>query len=79
MKRLSVCLVAVLLCWMLAGCSFRSGSAGNDRRFMVTALGFSESGDNITVTAEIVTVNSESAKSEPTSQVLSYTENGSFE
>lgn len=76
MKKLSVCLVAVFLCCMLAGCSFRSGSAGNDRRFMVTALGFSESGDNITVTAEIVTVNSESAKAEPSPQTLSYTANG---
>ena len=75
MKKLSVCLVAVIFCFMLAGCSFTSGSAGNDRRFMVTALGFSGS-ENITVTAEIVTVNSESAKAEPSPQTLSYTANG---
>lgn len=73
MKKLSVCLVAVFLCCMLAGCSFTSGSAGNDRRFMVTSLGFSENGDNITLTAEIVTVNSESAEREPSPQVLSCT------
>ena len=76
MKKLSLLLANVIMCCMLAGCSFTSGSAGNDRRFMVTALGFSEIGDNITVTAEIVTVNSESAKSEPTSQVLSYNAKG---
>ena len=75
MKKLSVCLAAVFFCCTLAGCSFRSGSAGNDRRFMVTALGFSGS-EKITVTAEIVTVNSESAKAEPTPQTLSYTANG---
>ncbi|MGN0494124.1 MAG: hypothetical protein ACI4F7_10790 [Acutalibacteraceae bacterium] len=76
MKRLLICITAVIMCCTLAGCQITSGSAGNDRRFMVTALGFSESGDNITVTAEIVTVNSESAKAEPTPQVLSFTADG---
>lgn len=76
MKKLSVCLAAVIICCTLAGCQITSGSAGNDRRFMVTALGFSEGGDNITVTAEIVTVNSESAKAEPSPQTLSCTANG---
>ena len=58
---------------MLCGCSTPVGTQ-NDRRFMVTALGFSGN-DDITLTAEIVTVNSESAESEPYTQVLTYTAN----
>lgn len=71
MKRLIICVFSALICITLVGCRGSVGSE-NDRRFMVTALGFSGS-DNITVTAEIVTVNSESAKSEPYPKVLSYT------
>ncbi len=71
MKRLLIGFSAACLCFLLSGCRFSAGSAQNDRRFMVTALGFSGS-ENITVTAEIVTVNSESAEREPSPQVLSY-------
>lgn len=71
MKRLIISFLTACLCVMLGGCGSFAGSE-NDRRFMVTALGFSGS-ENITVTAEIVTVNSESAKSEPYPQILSYT------
>lgn len=60
---------SVILCVTLCGCA---GSAGNDRRFMVAALGFSGS-EAITVTAEIVTVNSETAEREPSPRILSYT------
>ena len=74
MKRLIISVLTALLCLVLGGCS-TSVSTQNDRRFMVTALGFSGN-DNITVTAEIVTVNSESAEGEPRTQVLSCTENG---
>lgn len=72
MKRLLICISVACMCVTLVGCRFSAGSAGNDRRFMVTALGFSGS-ENITVTAEIVTVNSESAERAPAPQVLSYT------
>lgn len=71
MKRLLVCGLTALMCVILGGCRSFIG-AENDRRFMVTALGFSGS-ENITVTAEIVTVNSESAEREPSAQILSYT------
>lgn len=74
MKRLLICISAACICVLLVGCRFSAGSAGNDRRFMVTALGFSGD-ENITVAAEIVTVNSESAEREPAPQVLSYTAN----
>ncbi|MEE1239341.1 MAG: hypothetical protein UHO61_05405 [Acutalibacteraceae bacterium] len=73
MKRLLICFFTVCICFVLSGCSSFLNTE-NDRRFMVTALGFSGN-ENITVTAEIVTVNSESAKSEPTPQVLSHTAN----
>ncbi len=75
MKRLIICAFTACMCITLVGCRFSAASSQNDRRFMVTALGFSGD-ENITVTAEIVTVNSESAKREPTPQVLSYTANG---
>lgn len=78
MKRLIICAFAACICITLSGCRFSAGSSQNDRRFMVTALGFSGD-ENITVTAEIVTVNSESAEREPTPQVLSYTANGIIE
>ena len=71
MKRLVINVFSVLICMALVGCS-SSVSTQNDRRFMVTSLGFSGS-EKLTVTAEIVTVNSESAESEPRTQVLSYT------
>ena len=71
MKRLLVCGLTAFLCVILGGCRYFFG-AENDRRFMVTALGFSGS-ENITVTAEIVTVNSESAEREPSAQIISYT------
>ncbi len=74
MKRLLICFLAAIMCISLVGCRFSAGSAQNDRRFMVTALGFSGS-ENITVTAEIVTVNSESAEREPAPQVLFFTAN----
>lgn len=70
MKRLMISVFSALICITLVGCRASVGTQ-NDRRFMVTALGFSGD-ENITVTAEIVTVNSESAKREPTPQVLSY-------
>lgn len=73
MKRLIISVFTALLCLMLCGCSTPVGTQ-NDRRFMVTALGFSGN-DDITLTAEIVTVNSESAESEPYTQVLTYTAN----
>ncbi len=74
MKRIIICVFALLLCGMLVGCSSFVGSE-NDRRFMVTALGFSGE-EELTLTAEIVMVNSESAEREPYSKVLSYTANG---
>ena len=74
MKRLIISVFTALLCLMLCGCSTPVGTQ-NDRRFMVTALGFSGN-DDITLTAEIVTVPSESAEVEPRTQVLSCTENG---
>lgn len=73
MKRLIISVLTALLCVMLVGCS-TPVSTQNDRRFMVTALGFSGD-DNITLTAELVTVNSESPESEPHTQVLTYTAN----
>lgn len=73
MKRLIISVLTAFLCVMLVGCSTSVGTQ-NDRRFMVTALGFSGK-DNITLTAELVTVNSESAESEPRTQVLTYTAN----
>ena len=74
MKRLIICVLSACMCITLVGCRFSAASSQNDRRFMVTALGFSGK-EELTVTAEIVMVNSESADREPYSQVLSYTAN----
>lgn len=71
MKRLLVCSLTAFMCVILVGCRSAVGAV-NDRRFMVTALAFSGN-ENITVTAEIVTVNSESAERESSPQILSYT------
>lgn len=70
MKKLISVLLSVLLCFALCGCK-AVGNSGNDRRFMVSAIGFETDGARITVSVETVIVNSETADVQPKPQVLS--------
>lgn len=68
MRKIFLFLV-LLSCLTLSGCSYAKG----DRQFMVSSVGFSTDGVNITVTTEVIVINSESSETDPTPQVLSGT------
>ena len=53
---------ALLVCALLCGCG---GNIKNDRRYMVSALGFESENGCLNVFAEIIIINSENPDTEP--------------
>ncbi len=62
-KIISLCLI-LTLALSLCGCTLRANGAEKGQHFLVSALGFDQSGETLTVYIEAVTVNSESADSD---------------
>ncbi len=69
MKRILISVLILSLCLSLCGCM----GAEKDRQFMVSSLGFSQSGEDITVLAEVVIVNSETSDEAPTPKIFTAT------
>ena len=58
---------ALLVCALLCGCG---GNIKNDRRYMVSALGFESENGRLNVFAEIIIINSENPDTEPEAKVF---------
>ena len=71
MKKPLLFLNAMLMYLLLCGCRFTTGGAAIDRRFIVSAVGFSTDGAVINVSAEAIIINSETPESDPKAEVLS--------
>ena len=71
MKKLYLGFLVFIFCFCLSGCSLTDTES--DRRFMVSALGFSAEKATVTVDAEVIIINSENAESDPRPQVISAT------
>lgn len=74
MKKLISAVAAVFLCLLLCSCNTLVSHSENDRKFMVAALGFDSEDGLISLSAEIIIINSENAERDPEPQV--FTEKG---
>lgn len=73
MRFFRVTIPVFLLCFIFCGCSAGGGNVENDRKFMVAALGFDDSGGMIKLSAETIIINSETADADPSPQVITGT------
>ena len=64
-KRLCLTISSLIFLTCLSACGGTGDSIKNDRRFMVSALGFEADGFLIKVTAELIVINSENPEVSP--------------
>lgn len=70
-KKISLILTVLSLSALLGACRGAGESIKNDRRFMVSALGFETDGFLIKVTSELIIINSENPETPPESKTVS--------
>lgn len=70
-KRLCLTISSLIFLTCLSACGGTGDSIKNDRRFMVSALGFEADGFLIKVTAELIVINSENPEVSPEARVFS--------
>ncbi|MFQ8951733.1 MAG: hypothetical protein ACLR56_01110 [Oscillospiraceae bacterium] len=70
-KRLCLTISSLIFLTCLSACGGTGDSIKNDRRFMVSALGFEADGFLIKVTAELIVLNSENPEVSPEARVFS--------
>ena len=70
MKRLSLFLCALLVCAVLSGCGDIGGIAQDDRKFMVSAIGFDEEEGQLKTAVELIVINGENYESAAETRVI---------
>ncbi len=68
MKRMSI--LAALLCLFCCACSSTGGTAKDDRKLLVSAIGFDGAGEQIKVSVELIIINTENFESNLTPRVM---------
>lgn len=61
MRKIFCLLAAISLCISLCGCSYKRMLAGSGAEYIISAMGFDQNGDELTVILEAVIINSEDA------------------
>ena len=70
MKKFLIVTFSVLLCFSLCGCSIKGAYISKTNDYLVSAIGFEESGDIITVFCEAVIINNEDTEADKKAELL---------
>lgn len=70
MKKILIAVSFTLLCFSLCGCSIKGAYISKTNDYLVSAIGFEESGNRITVLCEAVIINNEDTEADKKAELL---------